>query len=172
MLHLRLRIVAGALLGACFAPSCAPPGTLTRVADGTYRVECKQALATCLVRVHEVCSSHGYDVLTATERRETSGAAPVDAEYVKSSATVRCRVAVPVFGRDPNLPPPPIAASASAPVPSVPTVTPPAAGASSVPAPSTAPVPASPPAATPSPSASSGPPPVLPNPSPLPERPY
>lgn len=103
--------VLGASLGALSAFACAAPVTLVPLADRTYQVECRQALASCLVRVEELCSAHGYDVLTATERRETSGASPVDAEYVKSTATIRCRLAVPVFGADPNPPPPPIAST-------------------------------------------------------------
>jgi len=157
--HARFRLLVSALLGAFSVLACAAPVKLVPIAERTYQLECRQALATCLVRVQELCSSHGYDVLTATERRETSGASPVEGEYVKSSATVRCRVAVPVFGQDPNPPPPPIASTA------------PASAPASAPPPNLAPSSTSPP----SPSSTSAPgsapsaePPILPNPNPLP----
>jgi len=160
--HARFRLLVSALLGAFSVLACAAPVKLVPIAERTYQLECRQALATCLVRVQELCSSHGYDVLTATERRETSGASPVEGEYVKSSATVRCRVAVPVFGQDPNPPPPPIASTA------------PASAPASAPPPNLAPSSTSPP----SPSSTSAPgsapsaePPILPNPLPLPPRP-
>ncbi|HWP06377.1 MAG TPA: hypothetical protein VNN72_11570 [Polyangiaceae bacterium] len=168
--HARFRLLVSALLGAFSVLACAAPVKLVPIAERTYQLECRQALATCLVRVQELCSSHGYDVLTATERRETSGASPVEGEYVKSSATVRCRVAVPVFGQDPNPPPPPIASTAPA---SAPASAPPPNPASAPP-PNLAPSSTSPP----SPSSTSAPgsapsaePPILPNPLPLPPRP-
>jgi hypothetical protein len=147
----RHALAARTWLGALSVFGCMAQVKVTPIADRTYQVECEQALTSCLVRVQEMCSAHGYDVLTASERRETSGPSPVQNELVKASATVRCRQAVPLFGADPNPPPPPIASVAP------PTAAPPSSSTapllgSPLAAPSSAPAasPSSAPAAAPS----------------------
>jgi hypothetical protein len=107
-------------VAAAFA--CASRAELTRIDARTYRVECAGPLANCLVPVQDVCKPHGYDVLAGTERRSYVGTPPPEGyESVKANATVRCRVAVPLFGADPNLP----ASASPSPVPAPPAVTPP-----------------------------------------------
>jgi len=143
---------------------CASPAQVTRVSPGIYQLECKSSLAVCLVSVQEQCRAHGYDVLSATERREYVADSPESHEWVKASAKVRCREAIPMFGPDPNLPVPP-AASAAAPAVATPsTAAPPVTAVAPAP-----PAPSPPPSAAPSPppsAAPSPPPPAAPSPPP------
>jgi hypothetical protein len=108
-----------AAVAAAFA--CASRAELTRIDARTYRVECSGPLANCLVPVQDVCKPHGYDVLAGTERRSYVGTPPPEGyESVKANATVRCRLAVPLFGADPNLP----ASASASPLPAPPAATP------------------------------------------------
>ena len=92
------------------AEACAGQAQITRLDTRTYRVECKDSLARCLVRVQDFCRDYGYEVVQGTEQRSHVGSElPEGYESVNAKATIRCRQAVPVFGPDPNL-----AASASA----------------------------------------------------------
>ena len=124
-------------LGAVAA--CAVRAEVTRVDARTYRVDCKDALAACLVPVQEICRANGYDVVQGTEQRSHVGSAlPEGYETVTAKATVRCREAVPLFGADPNRPP--SAAASAAPPPRAAVVAAPPAP----PAPSVAPPPPAP----------------------------
>lgn len=110
---------AAPALGAIAA--CAARADVTRVDARTYRVECKDSLAVCLVPVQEICRANGYDIVQGTEQRSHVGSAlPEGYETVKAKATVRCREAVPLFGADPNLPAPATASAAPAPPPAPP----------------------------------------------------
>jgi len=120
-------------LALTLALGCASHSKVTRLSPGVYQVECKDSLAVCLASVQDSCRDHGYDVLSASEKRDYVELHPEGYESVKSSATVRCRQAVPLFGRDPNLPVPVASASVSAaPAPSA--VPPPAPAAAAAPA--------------------------------------
>ena len=88
-------------LGAC---GCAIHPGFERLANGDLRVACNGPLAGCLSPVADACAEHGFDVVTATERRETTGAPTEQANLLHSEATVRCRRAIPLFGHDPNEP--------------------------------------------------------------------
>ncbi len=136
--RVRLVLVALALLG------CASNHEVRKVSDRTYAVTCRDSLERCLIPVQEICVTHGYDVLSATERRAYSGPMPPDGyESVEAEATVRCRQATPLFGQDPNKPIVPVAsASAKVPAPSPPSSAVPAAS------PPPPPVPPPPPAPT------------------------
>jgi len=111
------RLVSGlTLLGAA---GCASHSGTERLADGRLRVECDGPLSACLVPASQACSDHGYDVVSAKELHDMEGGSPYSGEFIKSQAIVRCRQAVPLFGRDPNPPLPAVAASgapAAAPV--------------------------------------------------------
>ena len=63
----------------------------------------------------DACAEHGYDVVHAEERRETTGGSPEQQQFVRSEATVRCRNANPLFhfGHDASAP----LASSAAPAP-------------------------------------------------------
>jgi hypothetical protein len=154
----------GVGLGVAASLGCASQTQVTGVSPGIYQLECRSSLANCLLAVEALCRAHGYDVLVATERREYVKDSPEAREWVKASARVRCREAVPLFGPDPNAPLPP--ASAASPAASVPAAA--ASAPPSVPAvTAVAPAPSAPPAApsSPSPAApSSPPPPPLPAP--------
>jgi len=130
--------------------ACAAQAKVTRLTPGTYQVECKDSLALCLVPAQELCRAYGYDVVSGTERRNYVGQHPEGYEAVSASATVRCRQAVPMFGRDPNEPVPPLASAAASSAPAaLPTAStaPPAVPTASVaPVPSAPAAPSSPPA--------------------------
>ena len=110
--------VFGVMLVAFGARACAVHQGFERLANGDLHVACNGPLANCLLPVAEHCSEHGFDVVMASEHRDTTGAQPEQAEIVRSEATVRCRQAIPLLGRDPNKPAAPtvvvVATSASA----------------------------------------------------------
>jgi hypothetical protein len=85
---LALLAVAGLLFGA---HGCASQGAVTRLADGSYRVDCERPLLPCLEPAAKLCEATGYDVITASEQRNRYGPSPWQLDAVKSSATVRCR---------------------------------------------------------------------------------
>jgi hypothetical protein len=76
---------------------CASQGGVTRLSDGSYRVECDRALLSCLEPAAKLCELNGYDVVSASEVRNRYGPSPWQADAVKSSATVRCRAPKRVF---------------------------------------------------------------------------
>jgi len=137
-------VAVAATLGAAVA--CAVQANVTRVGTRTYRVECKDSLAVCLVPVQELCRENGYDIVEGTELRTHVGTAPPEGyESVAANATVRCRQAVPLFGGDPNRPAAVAASAAPTPQPAVPAPVVPTVAAPSAPA-SPAPVESSGPA--------------------------
>jgi hypothetical protein len=110
----------GSVLAVTFAAfgsrGCAMHPGFERLANGDLHVACNGPLANCLVPVAERCAEHGFDVVTASEHRETTGSPPEQQEILRSDATVRCRKAVPLLGHDPNKPAAPtvVVVSASA----------------------------------------------------------
>jgi hypothetical protein len=105
----------GLVLFAFGARGCAAHPGVERLANGDLYVACPGPLAPCLVPVADRCAENGFDVLQASERRETTGSPPESQQFVHSQATVRCRLPVPVIGRDPNQRlAPPVASAAPA----------------------------------------------------------
>jgi hypothetical protein len=156
--------VVALLVGAVAA--CAVKAQVTRVSERTYRVECNDALAPCLVPVQNICHEHGYDVLDGTEQRSVSGGVPPEGyESVKAVATVRCRQAKPLFGADPNAPVLASATSVPRPAPAPSAAPPPPAVTTAAPPPAVPPTDAPPAPALPPPAAVTPPAPALPAPA-------
>jgi hypothetical protein len=108
----RALALALALLGAC---GCAMHPGFERLANGDLHVACRGPLANCLLPVADACAEYGFDVVAATERHARTGAPTEQADMLHSEATVRCRRAVPLFGKDPNAPVAPRIASVAPP---------------------------------------------------------
>jgi hypothetical protein len=96
-------LTAGVVLVAFGARGCAAlHPSVEQLANGDFHVACREPLAPCLVPVADRCAEHGFDVIYATERRQTTGAPPEQEMTVRSEATVRCRQAKPLVGPNPN----------------------------------------------------------------------
>jgi hypothetical protein len=78
----------------------------TKLADGSYELNCRKPLGECLAELTDVCRDHGYDVVRGKEERERMGVDPVQTELVTSKATIRCRSAAVLFSLDQRPPPP------------------------------------------------------------------
>lgn len=113
---LALSVALSVALGAACANQRAGR---TKLADGSYKLTCKTGLGTCLSDLTDVCTTHGYDVVSAKEERSRTGVEPVDTEYVASEAVVRCRQAPTVFSTTDSSAKP-VASSAPAPVAAAP----------------------------------------------------
>jgi hypothetical protein len=81
--------------------ACATNNALTRLDNGDYRVACSSRLLYCLEPAAKVCGEHGYDVVSAEERRELVGPSPYASETLKSSAVVHCHQPKALFGSEP-----------------------------------------------------------------------
>src|SRR5439155_22544516 len=90
---------------------------------------CDASLASCLEAFERICDWHGYDVISANERRHHDELREVSNVRITSEAVVRCKQAEPLLGSPPSPPPAP------------PTPPPPTRGPS-VPAPGPIPAPA------------------------------
>jgi hypothetical protein len=108
----RLTFVGWGLLSLSCATT--PAFTSERLPDGSYQLQCKMTLPSCLDRVDEVCDGTPYEVLSAHDHRK-----PIDImvggyqkEARSSDAIVRCTKGKPLFGpgSEPTPPPAPIAA--------------------------------------------------------------
>jgi hypothetical protein len=107
-------------LSLALAAACAGGRAVrTKLPDGSYKLTCQTALGTCLWDLADVCSEHGYDVLSAREERKRTGVEPVETEYIASEAIVRCRSASTLFGPD-EPSPKPVASAQPAPVAAAP----------------------------------------------------
>jgi hypothetical protein len=106
------------VFGLVAAHGCGLSASYQKLANGDVRVECRGPLLPCLQPAADACADYGYDVVVAEERRVTTGSPPEQQQFVRSSATVRCRKAAPLVGGDPNVPP--ASSTASAPQPSPP----------------------------------------------------
>jgi len=58
--------LAAILLGV---HACSLPPGLTRLNNGDYKVECSGHLLQCLQPAASACGEHGYNILSAEERR-------------------------------------------------------------------------------------------------------
>jgi hypothetical protein len=115
---------AQVVLAALAAAACAvvaPP--VSKLPDGSYRVACTEPLSSCLEAFETVCAWHGYDVISATERRRHADLREAGNETIASEAQVRCKPGEVLFGGSPAAPAPPPAAPAPA-APAPPQVTP------------------------------------------------
>jgi hypothetical protein len=123
-------------LAAAACAVVAPP--VSKLPDGSYRVACTEPLSSCLEAFETVCAWHGYDVISATERRRhAADLREVGNETIDSEAQVRCKPGEALFGGSPAAPAPPPAAPApaasappqAAPLPAAATAEPPARAA-------------------------------------------
>jgi hypothetical protein len=89
--------------------ACSMPAGLTRLNNGDYKVQCSGHLLPCLQPAATACGEHGYDILSAEERRDLIGPSPFQTEVLKSVAVVRCHTPKPLFGSGPEPLPPPSA---------------------------------------------------------------
>jgi hypothetical protein len=64
--------------------------------DGSYRLACDTALATCLAPFDKC--RHGFDIVRAIEERHRRGPEPAQ-ETVSSEAVLRCRELTMMFGK-------------------------------------------------------------------------
>lgn len=106
-------------LAAAACAVVAPP--VSKLPDGSYRVACTKPLSSCLEAFETVCAWHGYDVISATERRQHADLREVGNETIASEAQVRCKPGEALFGGSPAAPAPP-----QAPLPAAATAEPPA----------------------------------------------
>jgi hypothetical protein len=101
---------------AAAAAACAviaPP--VTKLPDGGYRIACDDTLSSCLGAFETICEWHGYDVISATERRRHADLRDVPGVTITSEAEVRCKPGETLFGRSPEAPAPAPAPAALAP---------------------------------------------------------
>lgn len=112
-------VVAVAVALAGCATGASQGNNLRKLPDGSYEVACRQTLATCLQAFETVCAWHGYDVISAAERRQRADLRDPAEETIDSEAQVRCRSGEALFGSSPSAPapPPPAAAAPSVPAP-------------------------------------------------------
>jgi hypothetical protein len=96
-------IVVAGVVAACAV--VAPP--VSKLPDGSYRLACKDTLASCLGTFETICRWHGYDVISASERRHRTGGQDVPDETIASEVEVRCKSGDALFGGSPAPPPPP-----------------------------------------------------------------
>ena len=140
-------------LVACAA--VAPP--VSKLPDGSYRIACNETLSRCLGAFETICAWHGYDVISASERKRRADLRDVPEETVTSEAQVRCRPGEAIFGSSPA------PASAVAPAPNSPaTPEPPNATAPAVVSAAPQPDGGGPPCGGPSPVTPAAAPPALP----------
>jgi hypothetical protein len=117
-------VVVLAATAAAACATAAPP--VSKLPDGSYRVACNQPLSSCLQAFETICSWHGYDVISASERRQNADLREAGNETIASEAQVRCKPGEALFGGSPAAPvaapapgpaapaPPPAAATAEA----------------------------------------------------------
>ncbi len=103
-----LTIVLGAALAACAA--IAPQ--VHKLPDGGYQIACDDTLSSCLGAFETICEWHGYDVISATERRRHADLRDVPDVTIHSEAEVRCKPGEALFGNPPAPPGPPPEAAA------------------------------------------------------------
>ena len=97
-----LALIAGCGLLAC----AATVGRPQQLPDGTYQLACQTRLSTCLTAMDNICFGHGYDVLTANERRTNRDVPQALGETITSEAHVACKQGEPLFGHAPTSAPP------------------------------------------------------------------
>lgn len=95
-------VVAVAVALAGCATGASQGNNLRKLPDGSYEVACRQTLATCLQAFETVCAWHGYDVISAAERRQRADLRDPTEETISSEAQVRCKSGAPLFGRSPD----------------------------------------------------------------------
>jgi hypothetical protein len=110
----------GLVVGAAFAlAGCATVAPAARkLPDGSYEIACAQPLATCLQAFENLCTWHGYDVISAAERRQRADLRDPQDDSISSEARVRCKSGEPLFGRSPTAGPTAPATPAPPPAPS------------------------------------------------------
>ena len=84
-------------LAACAV--VAPP--VSKLPDGSYRIACNETLSRCLGAFETICDWHGYDVISASERKRRADLRDVPDETVTSEAQVRCKPGEAIFGGSP-----------------------------------------------------------------------
>jgi hypothetical protein len=89
-----LAAALAAALGACAAIG----PQVHKLPDGRYQITCAQPLSRCLEAFETICDWHGYDVLSATERRKRGDLRDSPNETFGSEAEVRCRPGEALFG--------------------------------------------------------------------------
>jgi hypothetical protein len=74
------------------ASACAhtPSSEPQKQQDGSYRIDCKEPLARCLMAIEKVCGQ-GYELLHAQEDRRFYGPDAYNQAVVTSEAIARCR---------------------------------------------------------------------------------
>ena len=117
MIPVRVRAALVLGLGAALA-ACAVGPQVRKLPDGGYRIACDATLSSCLGAFETVCAWHGYDVISATERRRRLVPGELHDETITSEAEVRCKSGDALFGVSPA--PPPAAPAAPAPAPAPP----------------------------------------------------
>jgi hypothetical protein len=85
-----------------------------KLPDGSYQIACAETLATCLQAFEQVCAWHGYDVISAKERRRHGDLRDVPVETITSEAQVRCKPGEALFGGTTSAPPAPAPAAPAA----------------------------------------------------------
>jgi hypothetical protein len=98
----RLGLAAVLVSGLVACALVAPP--VRKLPDGSYRIACNDRLSTCLGAFENICEWHGYDVISASERRRRTDLRDVPNETVTSEAQVRCKLGEPLFGSSPAPP--------------------------------------------------------------------
>ena len=100
-------------LGACALIAHHPQ----KLSDGSYQTACDAPLSSCLQEFETLCEWHGYDVISASEKRSRPDIRDVPNVVIHSEAKVRCKPGEPLFGRSPpppDVPPPPALAPSPA----------------------------------------------------------
>src|SRR4051812_30621990 len=105
-----MRKALGVGLAVCGIAACAlVTHQPQKLPDGSYRVACNASLTSCLEVFERVCDWHGYDVISASERRHHDDVWEVANTVIASEAVVRCKQPQPLFGagapRSPPAPP-------------------------------------------------------------------
>ena len=85
-------VVAVAVALAGCATGASQGNNLRKLPDGSYEVACRQTLATCLQAFETVCAWHGYDVISAAERRQRADLRDPAEETISSEAQVQLQV--------------------------------------------------------------------------------
>jgi hypothetical protein len=106
-----LTVVLGSGLAGCAGVAPA----VHKLPDGSYRIACKDTLSSCLGAFENICDWHGYDVISASERKLRGDLRDVPDVTVTSEAQVRCKPGEPIFGSSPA--PAPVVAPAPTPPP-------------------------------------------------------